>query len=233
MSRRMEKVADLLQSEIAELLQRRVKHPAIERAMVSITHVDVAPDLANARIHVSVMAEAEEQAEVLDALGRSASFLHRELTKRIRIRRVPLLRFELDHSIGLGRSTDRADARGRARRGPGAAARAAARSDIGAMSREEPAIVGFINVDKPPEMTSFDVVRAIRRASGVRRVGHAGTLDRPATGGAAGGDRQRDAADRFTDGRAQALPRAASPWAWRPTPTTRPARCRRAATRAA
>ena len=50
------------------------------------------------------------------------------------------------------------------------------------MSREEPAIVGFINVDKPPEMTSFDVVRAIRRASGVRRVGHAGTLDRPATG---------------------------------------------------
>ena len=99
MSRRMEKVADLLQSEIAELLQRRVKHPAIEGAMVSITHVDVAPDLANARIHVSVMAGPEEQAEVLDALGRSASFMHRELTKRIRIRRVPLLRFELDHSI--------------------------------------------------------------------------------------------------------------------------------------
>jgi tRNA pseudouridine55 synthase len=48
--------------------------------------------------------------------------------------------------------------------------------------RDEPSIVGFINVDKPPEMTSFDVVRAIRRASGVRRVGHAGTLDRPATG---------------------------------------------------
>ncbi|MDA1062299.1 MAG: 30S ribosome-binding factor RbfA [Chloroflexi bacterium] len=99
MSRRMEKVADLLQSEIAELLERRIKHPAIERAMVSITHVDVAPDLSNARIHVSVMADAEEQAEVLDALGRSASFLHRELTKRIRIRRVPFLRFELDHSI--------------------------------------------------------------------------------------------------------------------------------------
>ena len=48
--------------------------------------------------------------------------------------------------------------------------------------REEPSIVGFINVHKPPEMTSFDVVRAIRRAAGVRRVGHAGTLDRPATG---------------------------------------------------
>lgn len=41
---------------------------------------------------------------------------------------------------------------------------------------------GFINIDKPPDMSSFDVVRVVRRAAGVRRVGHAGTLDRPATG---------------------------------------------------
>ena len=50
------------------------------------------------------------------------------------------------------------------------------------MSPAEPPLVGFINIDKPAEMGSFDVVRAIRRASGVRKVGHAGTLDRPATG---------------------------------------------------
>ncbi len=41
---------------------------------------------------------------------------------------------------------------------------------------------GFLNIDKPPGITSFDVVRAIRRAAGVRRVGHAGTLDPLATG---------------------------------------------------
>jgi tRNA pseudouridine55 synthase len=41
---------------------------------------------------------------------------------------------------------------------------------------------GFLNIDKPAGLTSFDVVRAIRRASGVRRVGHAGTLDPLATG---------------------------------------------------
>jgi tRNA pseudouridine55 synthase len=45
-----------------------------------------------------------------------------------------------------------------------------------------PAPVGFLNIDKPTGMTSFDVVRAVRRASGVRRVGHAGTLDPLATG---------------------------------------------------
>ena len=52
------------------------------------------------------------------------------------------------------------------------------------VSRNEtkPPLSGFINIDKPDEMTSFDVVRAVRRAAGMRRVGHAGTLDRPATG---------------------------------------------------
>jgi tRNA pseudouridine55 synthase len=41
---------------------------------------------------------------------------------------------------------------------------------------------GFINIDKPPGITSFDVVRRIRRAAGIRKVGHAGTLDPAATG---------------------------------------------------
>ncbi len=41
---------------------------------------------------------------------------------------------------------------------------------------------GFINIDKPGGMTSFDVIRRIRRAAGIRKVGHAGTLDPAATG---------------------------------------------------
>jgi tRNA pseudouridine55 synthase len=41
---------------------------------------------------------------------------------------------------------------------------------------------GFINVDKPRGITSFDAVKRIRRAARVRRVGHAGTLDPNATG---------------------------------------------------
>ena len=44
------------------------------------------------------------------------------------------------------------------------------------------ALRGFLNIDKPAGITSFDVVRAVRRAAGMRRVGHAGTLDPAATG---------------------------------------------------
>ncbi|MGE3857039.1 MAG: tRNA pseudouridine(55) synthase TruB, partial [Dehalococcoidia bacterium] len=41
---------------------------------------------------------------------------------------------------------------------------------------------GFLNIDKPQGITSFDVVRQVRRAARMKRVGHAGTLDPLATG---------------------------------------------------
>lgn len=41
---------------------------------------------------------------------------------------------------------------------------------------------GMILIDKPEGLTSFDVVAAVRRAAGIRRVGHTGTLDPMATG---------------------------------------------------
>lgn len=43
-------------------------------------------------------------------------------------------------------------------------------------------ISGIFNIDKPASWTSFQVVSLVRRLSGVRRVGHAGTLDPSATG---------------------------------------------------
>jgi len=48
--------------------------------------------------------------------------------------------------------------------------------------RREVPLSGILNVDKPPGVTSHDVVDAIRRVAGQRRVGHAGTLDPMATG---------------------------------------------------
>lgn len=55
---------------------------------------------------------------------------------------------------------------------------------MSARRRDDPstALRGFVNIDKPPGITSFDVVRAVRGAAGMRRVGHAGTLDPAATG---------------------------------------------------
>ena len=47
---------------------------------------------------------------------------------------------------------------------------------------KEPVISGILNIDKPQGWTSHDVVAKVRRLSGQKRVGHAGTLDPLATG---------------------------------------------------
>jgi len=49
-------------------------------------------------------------------------------------------------------------------------------------ARNEPGPGGLVIVDKPGGLTSHDVVARLRRIAGTRRVGHAGTLDPPATG---------------------------------------------------
>lgn len=99
MTRRMEKVADLLQSEIAELLRREVKHPALMDVMLSIVRVEVSPDMHSARVHVSLMGDLTYENEVFQALERTEPFLHRALVKRLHMRIVPRLHFFPDHSI--------------------------------------------------------------------------------------------------------------------------------------
>lgn len=98
MSRRTERVNDLIRDELSELLLREVNDPRLG-GLISITRVDVSPDLYNARVHVSVMDGADRQKEALKALNAAASFFHRELKHRLQIRRVPFLTFHLDSSI--------------------------------------------------------------------------------------------------------------------------------------
>jgi ribosome-binding factor A len=101
MSRRTERVNDLIREELSDLLLREVRDPRLT-GLISITHVEVSPDLSNARVAVSVMAEPEEQTAAIKALNAAAGFLHRELMKRLEMRRVPFLNFRLDTSIERG-----------------------------------------------------------------------------------------------------------------------------------
>ena len=50
------------------------------------------------------------------------------------------------------------------------------------MPKDRTAISGILNVDKPYGITSMDVVRRVKRGTGIRKVGHGGTLDPVATG---------------------------------------------------
>jgi ribosome-binding factor A len=99
MSRRTEKVGDLVQTVLADLIRRRVKHPALQDVMLSITRVEVSPDLAHAKVHVSVLGDDALRAAAIEGLEHSEPFLHRELAHQVHLRRVPRLHFEIDRTM--------------------------------------------------------------------------------------------------------------------------------------
>lgn len=102
MTRRMPKVDDLIQSEVADLLSRHVKHPVLQDTMLSITRVETSPDLQSARVFISVMDDSADAEEIREALERTEPFVHRELGRRLHMRRIPHLKFILDRSIAEG-----------------------------------------------------------------------------------------------------------------------------------
>ncbi|PFG74989.1 ribosome-binding factor A [Tepidiforma thermophila] len=102
MSMRTTRVGELLRAEISELLLREVKDPRVSRGMVTITEVQVSPDLRRAVVYVSHLGSEQERAEALAGLQHSATFLHRELVHRLSLRHVPELVFRFDPSIERG-----------------------------------------------------------------------------------------------------------------------------------
>ncbi len=94
MSRRTEQVALEVQRHLGDLLLTEVRDPRV--GFVTITAVEVSPDLEHARVHVSVLGEESDEKLSLLALRKAAGFLRTELGKRMRLRTVPQLRFEAD-----------------------------------------------------------------------------------------------------------------------------------------
>jgi ribosome-binding factor A len=102
MNRRLERLNDQIREEIGLMLLHEVRDPRLEGRLVSITHVDVSPDLYNARVSFSVMGTPREQEDAQKALTAAAAFFHRELKARLEIRRVPFLEFRRDTSLEEG-----------------------------------------------------------------------------------------------------------------------------------
>lgn len=97
---RPEKVGELIAIEMSDLLRTRMKDPRI--GFASITRVQVSNDLRYAKVFVSVMGTAEEQAATMQGLKHALGFLRHELAGRLSLRFMPELVFKLDTSIEEG-----------------------------------------------------------------------------------------------------------------------------------
>ncbi|NBD16316.1 MAG: 30S ribosome-binding factor RbfA [Cyanobacteria bacterium] len=104
-SRRVARVASLIQQEVSQMLINGIKDDRVGAGMVSVTAVDVSNDLQHAKIFVSIYGTDEAKAETMAGLKSSTAFVRRELGKRIRLRRTPEVVFHEDLSLELGDRT--------------------------------------------------------------------------------------------------------------------------------
>ncbi len=96
---RPRKVADLIQRELSELLRREVRDPRV--GMVTLTSVDVSPDLSHAKVFFTIL-EKEKLAGTTRALQRASGFLRSQLARRMKMYTTPELRFAYDESVERG-----------------------------------------------------------------------------------------------------------------------------------
>ena len=94
---RPDRVADQIRSELALLISREVHDPGI--GFVTLTRVQVTPDLQLARVYYTSMGDEKALKATAKALGRATPFLRRQVAQRLRLRRVPELQFFYDESI--------------------------------------------------------------------------------------------------------------------------------------
>ncbi len=97
MSRRTEQVGEFLREELTDIIRREVKDPRV--GFMSVTRVEVPPDLRSARIYVSVLGSDDERRATLTALRSAAGFIRHHLRPRLRMRQIPDLEFRDDRSM--------------------------------------------------------------------------------------------------------------------------------------
>ena len=96
--KRAVRVSDQIKIEIADILMRKIKDPRI--GFVTVTDVEVADDLRNAKVFISVLGGDKKQS--LKGLESASAFIRSELGKRMRMKFVPEILFRYDDTAERG-----------------------------------------------------------------------------------------------------------------------------------
>ena len=97
LSRRALKAAEIVREVVSMAILTELKDPRIRD--VTVTYVEISPDLRYAKVHVSVMGDDTKQNLSLQGLRSAAGFLQSKLGKRIETRYTPRIEFLLDQGV--------------------------------------------------------------------------------------------------------------------------------------
>ena len=95
--KRLERVNQVIKEEIGHLLQRELRDPRL--GFVTVTEVEVTPDLRQAKVFVSVLGSEEQWEGSLRALAHARGFVRNWLRKHLDLRVTPELLFRADRSM--------------------------------------------------------------------------------------------------------------------------------------
>jgi ribosome-binding factor A len=94
---RVSRVGEQIKKELSQIIQHEIKDPRI--GFVTVTGVEMSGDLQIAKVYVSVMGKAEERQETLAGLEKATGYMRKEIGRRIQMRYVPELIFEIDQTL--------------------------------------------------------------------------------------------------------------------------------------
>jgi ribosome-binding factor A len=103
MTQRTDRVAEEFREILAEELQR-LKDPRV--GFVTVTGVDVTPDLRRAVVFYTVLGDDRQERATVAGLRSATPHLRQSLGRQVRLKVVPELEFRLDASIAEGRRID-------------------------------------------------------------------------------------------------------------------------------
>lgn len=103
--RRIDRIGHLIQMELGHILLTRGKDPRF--GLITLTHVDVNPDMKSARVYYTALVAEEKRKETSKALNLASGFFQREIARVLKLRYTPKLEFIFDETIEQGIEIDR------------------------------------------------------------------------------------------------------------------------------
>ena len=96
MSRRTQRIANLLRRIIGQIVLCKLSDPRIDPAKTSVTRIDVPEDLMTATVYISVLGSPADQRRTLRALSHASGRIQELMGQQIQLRHTPILTFVYD-----------------------------------------------------------------------------------------------------------------------------------------
>ena len=99
MKNRLVRVCEVLKREIGMIIRRELE---FENTLVTVSDVDITPDLKQAHIFISALGTPAGRRKAMEALENHRVMFQTELSRRVQMKHTPHLNFRLDDAIERG-----------------------------------------------------------------------------------------------------------------------------------